>query len=55
MLVHVDETALSYDAKQAQNDMLGRAAFIKQAMNKRKILSDGNKTWVRQDKQIEGE
>jgi len=38
-LTYVDSTALSDAAKEAQNKMLGRAAFIRMAMNKRKMIT----------------
>ena len=37
VLTNVDSEALSNDGKQRQLDMLGKAAFIRAAMNKRKI------------------
>ena len=39
VLTNVDNESLSIDCRRQQMDMLGKAAFIKAAMNKRKILS----------------
>ena len=38
VLTCVDSSSLSQDGQQKQINMLGRAAFIKAAMNKRKVL-----------------
>ena len=51
ILTCVDNEALSMDGKQKQIDLLGRAAFIRAAMNKRKIIGGKNeknmhKLWV---------
>ena len=42
ILTNVDNEALSLDGRRQQLDMLGKAAFIKAAMNKRKIFVGSN-------------
>jgi len=39
VLTNVDNESLSNEGRQRQLDMLGKAAFIRAAMNKRKIIS----------------
>lgn len=40
VLTYIDNDALSQEGKQKQINQLGKAAFIRAAMNKRKIIAD---------------
>jgi len=43
VLTYVDSEKLSFEGKQKQLDQLGRAAFIRAAMNKRKVFTEPQK------------
>jgi len=43
VLTYVDSEKLSFEGKQKQLDQLGRAAFIRAAVNKRKVFTEPQK------------